>query len=343
MMRGRILERMLRRGAVGVVLAALCGASPAAAASLEVLAPSVCEPEEDLRFQIEQTLGMPLAEAAGLHITVSIVREGSRYAAHLEVVEHPDAAGKQRVLTAPDCATLVDTVGIAVALALSVVEREPGEPSQAIGSETSRAGSGTEWRAADVAPLAAEPRPSAASRSASNGLAPALSAWFLVDVGSLPAPSVGAALVAQLGWRRIQLLAVGMLLFDQSVSSANPVAPDAGATLGFAGGGLLGCWLVSDGAATVALRACLGAEAAWLSGAGTGISVQRRAGIPWLAPRVDFAALMGIPETPLRLGLWLTAAAPLNRDEFAIDGVGRVHRPPGVIGRGAFGAEVRFQ
>jgi hypothetical protein len=134
-----------------------------------------------------------------------------------------------------------------------------------------------------------------------------------------------------------------MLLFDQSVGSSNPGSPEAGATLGLAGGGLLACSLIPDAGTKIALRACLGVEAAWLSGAGTGISAPREAGIPWLAPRLDFAALVSIPNTPLRLGVWLTAAAPLNRDEFAIEGVGRVHRPPSVVGRGAFGAEFRFQ
>jgi hypothetical protein len=125
------------------------------------------------------------------------------------------------------------------------------------------------------------------------------------------------------------------------VDISSSVVPGAGATLGLAMGGLLVCsrWFESH---SVTSLTCLGGEAGRLSGSGSGVSNPRHGGSAWLAPRLDVAAFVDIPDTPLQMGFWMTAAAPLNRDEFSIGGVGRVYRPPSVVGRGALGARVSF-
>jgi hypothetical protein len=297
-------------------------------------------------------IGTPLAQAAPLHFDLWMTRDAGGFVARMGVVEQPGAAAKVRVLRAPDCDTLEDTVSVAVALALGAEAasgdaHEP-EPSPASGVPPSRllprqdlaatrrdAGAESPNDGPPEATDAEAPEPEPGPWSA------ALSAWFLGDIGSLPAPSLGAAMAAELRWRRVQLVALGTLLFDRSVDISSSVVPGVGATLGLALGGLLVCTRWFDSHSVTSL-ACLGAEAGRLSGSGSGVSDPRRGESSWLAPRFDVAAFIDIPDTPLQVGLWMTAAAPLNRDDFSIGGVGSVYRPPSVVGRGAFGARVAF-
>lgn len=317
--------------------------APAAAASIALRAASECGEEGELIFRIEQVIGMPLAEAAPLHFDLWMAREAGGYVARLGVVEQPGAAAKQRVLRAPDCDTLQDTVSVAAALALGAEatsgkghEPEVATASAALPSHdlaATRRNTGAQFPKEELAEEAPEPEPDPWSA--------ALSAWFLADVGSLPAPSLGAVMAADLSWRRVQLVALGTLLFDRSVDIPSSLVPGAGATLGLAMGSLLVCarWFDSH---LVTSLACLGGEAGRLSGSGSGVSNPRHGSSSWLAPRLDVTAFIDIPDTPLQVGLWMTAAAPLNRDDFSIGGVGRVYRPPSVVGRGAFGARVSF-
>jgi hypothetical protein len=49
-----------------------------------------------------------------------------------------------------------------------------------------------------------------------------------------------------------------------------------------------------------------------------------------------------LPGSALRLGVMLMAAAPLNRDEFALNGITTVHQPPSVVGRLSLGIDIGF-
>ncbi len=318
-------------------------AAPAAAASISLRAASECGEEGELRFRVERIIGTPLAQAAPLHFDLALARDAGGFVARLGVVEQPGAAVKQRVLRAADCDTLQDTVSVAVALALGA--EAAGEKGDELEASTASGVLPSDDLAATRRDTGAESskeaRPEDAAEPEPDTWSAALSAWFLGDVGSLPAPSLGAVMAADLSWRRLQLVALGTLLFDRSVDLSSMVAPGAGATLGLAMGSLLICsrWFESH---PVTSLACLGGEAGRLSGSGSGVSNPRHGSSAWLAPRLDVAAFIDLPDTPLQVGLWMTAAAPLNRDDFSIGGVGGVYRPPSVVGRGAFGARVSF-
>jgi hypothetical protein len=77
----------------------------------------------------------------------------------------------------------------------------------------------------------------------------------------------------------------------------------------------------------------LGLEVGRLSGEGVNVSEPRRGGALWLAPLVQVGAAWAVPDSGLRLQIALLGAAPLNRDEFMLRGVGAVHQPNPWIGR----------
>jgi len=65
----------------------------------------------------------------------------------------------------------------------------------------------------------------------------------------------------------------------------------------------------------------------------------RRGAALWSAPRLGMGWV--IPDSPLRVFGQLTAALPLQQDDYQRD-LGIVHRAPAVVGRLAIGVDVRF-
>lgn len=331
-----------------MVAATSTASSSASAATLRVAPRSACGDAAELVHRVEQGMGSALSEAPPLHFDLAIAREGRAVVARLGT-QAEGSARRERRLAAPDCATLSETVAVAIALALGDAEAalEPAtgqRPSVLAGAPPPEV---TKTSAADAVaregvPEADRAAGGAAPAGVSAGVEPSLSVWLAGDVGSLPVPSLGATLAAELRWARWALVALGSVLFDRDAGVGSASAPRAGATLGLALGALLACARAPVGARFVA-RACAGAELGRLTGVGTGISDPRPGASLWVAPRLDAAGFTPIAGTPLRVGLWLTAAAPANRDELVIEGVGRAHRPPAIVGRAAIGAELRFE
>jgi hypothetical protein len=330
-MRGWILVGLL--GCVGAGAPGL-----ASAADLEAHGPAECADASELSFRVQRSIGMPLEQAAPLAFDVEMEHAGAGYQAVIRVVDS-SAGGetKQRVLTADDCAKLADAVGVAVALALGADPAEPPHAEAEVSAHAAAATTEPPLAATDAgaAPAATDPEP--------GGWRPSLSAWVLGDAGSLPSPSLGAALGVELGWRRLQLRALGTLLFEQHTEVVSALSPAPGARLELMTGALLACTL-PFGAPASALHGlvCLGMEVGRLSGVGTDVASPRRGSALWAAPRLDVGALWTVPGSPLGLGVTVSAAAPLNRDEFALSGIGTVHQPPSVVGRLSIGIEIGF-
>jgi hypothetical protein len=311
--------------------------------------PSECADTGELAFRVERSLGAPLASAAPLSFEVLVWRGASAYVARIRMTNGSSAAGaKERVLNATDCGRLADAVSVAIALALGEAgEQAPDATSRADAPETPAAPS-----AAAAAPaVSPAPDPSAVDDGTSDGReaepatawVPALSAWLIGDAGSLPEPGLGAALGAELAWGRITLRALGTLLFEQHATLGSAPAPAPGADLDLLAGSLLACTSPFAGArGELAALACLGLEIGRLAGVGTDVAEPRRGSALWAAPRIDLEALWSVPGSALRLSAALTAAAPLNRDEFALTGIGTVHQPPSIVGRLSVGVGVGF-
>ena len=229
------------RVALALVLASL--ARPGRAAELTASGPSECADTAELSFRVERSIGMSLEEAAPLAFDVAIQRSASGYVARIAVSGvAPDATRMERTLGAADCDKLVDAVSVAVALALGV-----GDASEALETPPESVETATNAAPPEVAASAAEPHASATggalatsatalpavsdegdtelATAASATLAPSISLWLLGDAGSLPSPSLGAALGAQLGWGEIELRMLGSLLFEQETGAAGEANP----------------------------------------------------------------------------------------------------------------------
>jgi hypothetical protein len=315
----------------------------AASAELSWQGRAGCPDREELVHRIERALGEPLARAAPLHFQVQAEPSRSGVSARLKVTGGATQDDKERVVSAPDCEKLVDAVALTIALALGNTEPDGNAKSSADMFSTSA-------RATHPKPIS----PAGAGDPASDGgkqspPAPAhpgptlgFSLWLIGDAGSLPSPGFGAAFGVELSWQRVQLRALATLLFEQRVEA--DVAPTVagaqpGADLGLALGSVVGCAPVYGAFRSPAFVAlCAGAEVGRSSGEGRGVPRSRHGGALWLAPRAELGAVWALEGTQVRLGGFLTAAAPLDRAEFVLQDVGRIHRASTVVGRASVGA-----
>lgn len=322
---------------LALVLGLVGGARPAQAADLTASGPRECADAVELSFRIERAIGMPLAEAAPLAFEVVMERTAAGHVAHIGVTgAAPETARLTRELNAADCGKLVDAVSVAIALALGAADPSPVADTAASIESAGDAGA----RAAAAGTDADDDESLAA---ASPSLTPSISLWLLGDAGSLPSPSLGAALGAELGWSKLELRALGTLLFERETHVESPSLPAPGAKLQLITGALLACTApFGNLRARLAPFACVGAELGRLSGVGTGVASPRRGSALWAAPVVQVGAGWAVPDTALGLGVGLVVAAPLARDEFALRDIGTVHRPPSVVGRLTAGVSIGF-
>jgi len=317
-------------------------ARPAGAAQLEAHGPAECADAAELSFRVERSLGAPLASAAPLRFEVLMQRGVDAYVARIRLLDGGSGnTAKERVLSAADCGKLADAVSVAIALALGEAESIDWHVESEAAAPASES--------PQVVPVAAEPAAAddgaaeAPEETPADAWVPALSAWFLADAGSLPAPGLGVAIGAELGVGRLRLRALGTLLFEQHTTLETATLPEAGADLQLMAGSLLAC-TAPFGAARAELTtlACLGLEVGSVSGTGSGVPQPRSGSALWVAPRLDAGLVWSIPASALQLSANLTAATPLNRDEFALTGIGTVHEPPSIIGRIGLGLGVVF-
>lgn len=325
-----------RRWTLPLTLALAAGSAPAAAATLALAPDAPClDAAGELRARVERELGASLEASAPLDFELSVARSAERYRARLSVSGEREATARLRVLEAPDCAALLETVAVAMTLALAAeaprAARDEPAPS---GVEAADASDGRAAPAAvplDGASELAAPRER-------EGWSPRVSAALVVDAGTLPAASLGASAGVGVASGRFRLQALGTLLFDREVAGA--ASSDAGASLGFAGAGLLAC-AAPFGAPSArwSSRACLGWELGQLSGEGRGVARPRRGRVLWSAPRLELGGRVALSGTPWGIDVSLAAEAPLNRDDFTL-GAGVIHRTPPVVGRAALGLEL---
>jgi len=336
------------RGGLAALAALLgtCLAGSAAASDLSWSGPADCAQSEQLLFQVEQALGAPLADSGHVHLQVHVARTTPSARALLRIEDNAaDPALSERSLVAPDCERLVDTLAVAITLALEAavppadVPPSPARPAVAAPAASAaarpispRPGSPP----ADV--VAAEPE-SAESR----GPIPRVVARVLADVGSLPSPALGLGLGAQLAWSRLQLELLGTLWSEQHARLNVSGLPDAGADVALVTGTVSAC-ATPLGAApgSLVLALCLGWEMGRLSGEGTGINAPRQANGLWLAPEAN-VRLTWRPAQALGLGAQIGAAAPLGRGEFYLDRLGTVHQPSSLVARAGLGIDVAFE
>jgi hypothetical protein len=320
-----------------LIAAALGVPSLASAAELRIEGPRGCVDRDEVGFRLEQSLRKPLGEAVPLTVHVQVRRDGASLSGRIEVTAE-GARPMQRVVQTTSCEELTDSLTVVIALALHSAEDSAPVDRTA---PTPTAVSSSREVAPSVAGTAAAAADAGEGEDAGGREAPSVAAGVLVgivgDAGSLPHPALGVALGVELGTERWQLRALGTLLPDQHhrVRSSGSAL---GAELGLATGALLACALSVSWLPPLEVRACAGWELGQLSGVGTGVPDARHGSKLWSAPLLDAGAAWPIPETAFRLGAMLDLAAPLGRDEFVLQGLGRVHRPSSIVGRVMLGA-----
>jgi hypothetical protein len=319
------------------------------AAELSVRGPAQCVDAEELSFRVERSIGMALGAAAPLRFEVAMDRSEAGHRARIEVrVAGSSDVAMQRSLTADNCDELASAVSVAIGLALGA--REPSlarvDSERAVLPAADAAAHAGGDAASGAAATSQEPVDGGAGapiHETGATLKPALSLWTLADVGSLPSPAFGVALGAEASFRRFGLRALGTLLLEQQAHVPGAPAAGPGAKLALMTGALLGCTVpFGDAQAALAPLACLGVELGRLTGSGTGVNFPRSGSALWAAPVAQLGAVWSIPQTSLQLSSTVLAAAPLNRDQFALGGIGSVHQPPPLVGRWSLGVGVLF-
>jgi hypothetical protein len=324
-------------------LAALAAAGPAPAAELLIAAPSACTIGDELSHRAERALGQPLESAADVRCTVHITRDGERYAARLEVQGLASAGpARLRSFSAPSCDMLTDTLALAVSLAIASGVPEPAPAGLADAAAPAAPSDERSAAAALAAPESVDaPSATLEENDTSGGLRFGASAALVADAGTLPGVGMGASLGASLGIAAFDLRLVGTYLPPRATSAGASIAASSesanpGAEIELLAGSLLGCVPRVLRASELAFGACAGAELGWLEGRGTGVTVSRSGGSVWTAVRADAEARWMLTRG-LGLDLRLSALVPWERDEFSVDGVGRVFRTGAVVGRATVG------
>jgi hypothetical protein len=326
-----------------LALAALVLASPARAAELLIAAPSACVIGDELSFRAERALGQPLNSAADVRCTVHITRDGAAYAARLEVqaIASPEPS-RLRSFSAPSCEMLTETLALAVSLAIAsgAPEPEPAAPGVGAALDAAPAARAVREPAADTGDAAehgdgSKPVSAGGARDWRFGG----SAGVVADAGTLPGIGMGAALGVSLGLDAFDVRLLGTYLPPrdaQLTSAPTSGAASPGAEIELLAGSLLSCVPRLVRASNLALGLCAGGELGRLSGRGTGVTVARAGTSLWASVRADAEARWTLAHG-LSLDFRLSALVPWERDEFSIDGAGRVFRTSAVVGRATVG------
>ena len=324
------------------LIGVLFGASlvrSAAASDLSWSGPADCAQSEQLLFQVERALGAPLSDTGNVHLQVHVARSAPTARALLRIED--DAAAptvSERSLAAPDCEKLVDTLAVAITLALEAAAPPRELPPIAPSAPTPVvvAASSTASPVPDV--IRVEPEAAAAP-----GPVPRVVARVLGDVGSLPSPALGLGLGAQLGWTRLRLELLGTLWTEQHTSLDVSGIPGAGADVMLVTGTLSACATpLGADSDPVVVALCLGWEMGRLSGVGTGISAPREASGLWLAPGAN-VGLTWRPARTLGIGAQLGAATPLDRNTFYLERLGTVQQAASVVARAGLSVDIAFE
>jgi hypothetical protein len=346
----------------GALLGA-CWPGLAGASDLSWSGPADCARSEQLVFQVERALGAPLAETGHVHLQVHVARTAPTARALLRIADgSAEPAISERRLTAPDCDKLVDTLAVAIALAIEAaappLETPPLEtppPETPLSETPPPLASGTSAVArvepappvvavvhsvtgANVAPL---DRPPLAA-TASSWPIPRVTARLLGDRGSLPGPGLGIGVGALLGWARWQLELSGALWDERHARLDSATTPGAGANLSLVTGALAACALPLD-ENSVAIALCAGWEMGRVSGVGTGITSPRRASGLWLAPGIEAGLTWRPADSRLGIGARIGAAAPLGPRSFYLERLGTVHEVQSLVARAGLSVDVALQ
>jgi hypothetical protein len=320
------------------VSVALGWASPAHAAELSLAGPAGCSDRDELGFRVERALGSSLAQAPALELDVTIDEGRPGLTARVRVREAPASEWSERRLEAADCARLMDSLSVVIVLAIDQVRdaRAQTQPHTALDREAPVAVVATDDASTSVSDTDTD-----ADAAAPPSLRPAVLAWLVGDIGSLPDPALGVGLGVTLDARRVRLLASGLYFFEQHVELEGQGTPPPGADLALALAALSACYAPGGSwQGDNVLGLCVRAEAGRVFGRGTGVRNERTGGRLWLAPGLNVEGAWRVLGPALHLTAEAGAVLPLVRSEFRLGTLGELYRPAAVSVRAGLGLEL---
>ncbi len=333
--------------AISVALA-VTSAAPGAVAQpaleLEWQAPPDCPERADVLREAERLLANTTVRSS-LRASGKIEPSAGRFVLELST-ELGETRGFRR-LEASSCGDLLEPAAVVIALAIdpdlalpdpTATGEQPAPPENVAALPPIEEPVATPTPATRAAP---EPQPDSVrdravdrpEREASRFHARA-GAGVAIDVGTLPRPAIGAALVLAAGLDRFELEARGAIYASQT----EHVSGDASGELTLASLGAAACYRLLD---VVSLSACAGGEGGRLRGRGEGVTDPGSAAIWLLSAFAGVRAAQPVAG-PLRLFARLEGVVAINQPRFVLENVGIVHEPRRVGARGALGAEVTF-
>jgi hypothetical protein len=325
-----------------------------------------CPSEGELLAEVGKLLGDRAngeASKEPIPVKAAVSREAS--GSFVVRLETPGEGGTQaRELRGATCKSVADAA--ALILALMIDPDAAMAPDKEAPSESEKSPADTEPtsppRPASAPPLNG-PRSSSGATTNTNTTTPEpkratpteadpaqpielrLSGWVGADIGSLPglAPGYGALGSIAFGAPR---LSIGVAFWPDKAGTLAAL-PSAGSDVGLLAGEIGLCGALAS--RPIEIAPCGAVEIGQLFAEGFGVSDPRKGASVWVALKGGGALVWRPFEEKLRkplehigIAARIELVVPLVRPRFIIEGIGPVHRPAAVAGRGSLGIEINL-
>jgi hypothetical protein len=284
------------------------------AVRLDWVAPANCPKGESIVAQTDRMLrGSPALEHP-IEAHARVRRDGDAW--HLRLETTTSEGRGRRDLTAASCAELADTTAIILALMV--------DPNAAVPERSERRAK-------------APPDDASSSQPSSSRLSPTIAAAFRLDAGTMPSIALGIGIAAGASYGPLRLDAGASYWPSRDILRSE--RPFWGATLDLWAFDVRGCFRFLD--SRTSLSGCIGAEIDRMGARGFGGPTAGSAWAAWFAPSTGALVTFRILK-----GFSIEAAAdvvvPTARPRFVIAGLGELHEPGPVAGRGGLGLSAVF-
>ena len=299
---------------VGLAGAIITASVPAHADALEVEwnAPPECPAAAAVEAALVARLGAAEPESE-LVMSARVQAVPGGYSVAL----HASAGGlvRERALTAEHCAELADA---AVLIAALVADLAPGAAPD---------------RAAESTAIEQD----APAGQLASPLAAYAHVHWLSDAGSIPGIGFGPGITFGFASGALRVEAGAAYLLPRTVYAAHPTRPVAQLRVLTTA---LGTSYQLFTTSAFALGPCARAEYGRIFGRSENVAMPARADAPWAIGFLGLHVELALSDAMLATITGL-AGMPLDRVQFAIDGIGRIHELPAVLGRVHAGLEWR--
>lgn len=329
----------------GTVSAVIVGASLLAVGTVRAQAPTTeqreprsaidltwraldgCPSTESVEREVAQLLGPDYRAASRPKVTATVRQGGEGFV--VDVATDIEGVVGTRTVSATTCERVAHATAIVLAFSLDRARAAEERVPDAVAPGSSPP---------PVQPTAEVPRGSSSSSfSSSSESSFVVGAFGVANVGVLPRTAFGPEI--QVGWAGAGYrVDVGAAWFPPVSAS---VDPQRGGDFELTVASLRGCRTWKLGA-RVGAGPCVAFEGGIMTGEGKGILLPDAGKNSWFAARAGGLLTAEAGISRLRWALSLDAEVPITHDEFAVDGVGVVHRNAVVTARGSVGLEASF-